>query len=175
MFGWSARLLGKIASAVTSGWQYITSAVKTGVELTQPLWTAITGQPAPISPTLPEVSDLVGAATSAWGKLFEFHSWEMVSPEFGVYSPFDWRYPHTMRIQGVMKNLATGERIIRWITVGSNTSLTMGEWLALAEDAAGNELLGSDWEFLYATDFEYYRTGEEVEAPTYEPGFEIGI
>ena len=92
----------------------------------------------------------------AWAGLLDIPKEYKVSETFASPSPFDWRQKHVMQMKIQYTDLQTGEMGENWITVESDTELSMAEWETLADEAVAASPLGYFWDIDYIDEYRYY-------------------
>lgn len=152
-------ILGGLGQFVKDAWHYVTSAVRSDVprEVASKII-------SPISDFLDD-SDidvyygLYEDSVEVWQRIHNIPNEHTITETYAIDTPFDWRRQHVMkmRVQGI--DINTGQLIDSWITVESDTELSKGEWLNLAQEAVIDSPFGYSWEVDYVAEYEYYQKG----------------
>jgi len=149
-------VFGFFTKAIEKAWSYVEKAVETGLSSIEGFTQYISGG-GDI-----EQDEFAGAyvtrtqAKETWEGIKAIPSTYRVSGEFAVISPFDWARKHVMKMKVEFTSLSTGETSQQWITVESDTQLSLQEWESEARNVVMEGPITEDYIIESILDYQYY-------------------
>lgn len=143
--------------SVNRAWEYILSAVKSGLQQTATLKAYrdagehISNQYWGDAWHEAEQVDMMGQ------KLQRLPEWEDFNPNLAIDSPFDWRQEWVVQIEVWGEVPETHERYTRWVTVESDEPLSKMDYYDAAQDAINFTPGSIPFTIMDATDWVFYR------------------
>lgn len=149
-------ILGGFTQAIKSGWQYIASAVEKGIERASGFAQFISGGLEISEEAFAGTYGTLSEAKESWDKIKAIPDTYKISKNFGISSPFDWSQKHVMKMKVEVFDFTDKTFGKSWITVESDTELTMMEWKENAIEASTESVTGTDFKIFAFLDFQYY-------------------
>ena len=148
--------MGGLFGIIKQAFGYISSGVEKALGAVETVGQVIRG-----GIEIPEekgisIYETVTGYQETWAQLLDIPKEYKVREAFASPSPFDWRQKHIMQMKIQYTDLQTGEMGEGWITVESDTELSMAEWETLADNAVAASPLGYFWDIDYIDEYRYY-------------------
>jgi hypothetical protein len=149
-------MFGSIGSAIQSGWQFIASGVKSGVESTISIARNVSEALSLEYEDVLSGVETAQEAVSAWTKLNELPGFYDVTDKFALKTTFDYREKYVMQMEVVGKDTVSGKDINVWVTLENDKPLTKEEWLEYARKEFTDHPFGYSYIIDYVNDWNYY-------------------